>query len=391
MMSATVENKEITYCDPDSNKHWSIVLSDPMYARRVLPWERTKIPTVLKNGSTLDALRTHQTMKRLLQRGRWWFLSMGTVRAWRSVWSSTLGKVVIVALMFTGYEINAWYYLQAQQYKADTVRADVFSMKDDTYRTLIWPWGIADRVDDVVERHDRQVHLHYLAQTMAWNIPKYDWERSYSKRNLLVNRSGSDSMFYFSNEELSRLEEQMRQSLLLRDMVNDMTERALQIGWEIQEQGPYLEKDRLEKLYESVQESERLHPIALDLIERGEKIDWDVLKVIEHYPYNEDNLRLISQQMKDSERLHQTMLELVRRGNCSRWASNIQSLVVPPYSDTNRATLEKHIENDTACYRPPPRTSSNSSSRSYDEPGLIDQAWEYVKDAAEAVWNAIWD
>ena len=385
------KSEDTTYGGSDSNEHWSVVLSDPIYARRLLPWERSEIPTFSKHGSTLESLRAHQKMKRLLQRGRWWFFSMGAVRSWRSVWSTKLGKALIIAFMLTGYEMNAWYYLQALQYKADTVHADVFSNKDDTYLTMVWPWGISERIDDVVERHDRQVHLHYVAETMSWKIDKYDRSRSYSKRNLVVDSSGSKSLSYLSNYDLSKIEEQMRQSLLLRDMVKEMTERAHQIGWEIKERGPYLETERLERLYESVQDSERLHPLALELIERGKKIDWDVLKMIDHYPYNEDNLRLRSRQMKESERLHQTMLQLIQRANCSGWESGVESLTTPPYSEDNRAALEKHIENGTACYRPPPRTSSGS----YYEPDLLDQAMEYgkqiVKDAAEAVWNAIWD
>lgn len=373
-----IEKDGTKYFDSDSDKHWSRVMSDPIYERRLLPWERSEVPTLSKHASTLESLETHQEMKRLIQRGRLWFFAMGTVRSWRSVWSSKLGKGLIVAAVLIGYEANAWQYLQAQQYKADTVQADMFFRKDDTSLTLIWPWGISERVDDVVTRHDRQVHLHYMAQTMSWDIPKYDAERYYSDRNVVFGPSDSKALSYFSTGYLSKLEEQMRQSLLLQDMVKDMEARAHEIGWEIRERGPYLETARLQDLYESVKESERLHPLALELIERGKRIDWDVLEMIERYPYTEDNIRLRSQEMNESERLHQTMLQFIRRAECSGWASGVESLTTPPYSEDNRAALEKHIENGTACYRPP-RTSSGS----YHEPDWFEYGKQRVKDAAK--------
>jgi len=374
----------------DSIRHdyWSKVLGDPWYEYRLLPWDRSKIPVVSNTESSLQTqLIQHQVMRQLIRRGRWWYLGMGTVRSWRSVWSVRVGRALIILALYLGYQVDALFYLQAQQYKADIVQADSFVSEDvSVVTTLLWPWGLEDVVDDVVERHDRQMYLHYLAGTMSWTIPKYERENVYSWSNIFRDASLSYPVSYYSNQRLLELEGQLEQSLLLRDMVKDMEKRAQQIGWELKEPGPYLEQERIERLYEQVKESEVLHPIVQELIQRGKAINWDISTLIERRPYQQLNVTELERQMMDSERLNDTVQELKGLLDCNSLSSDVQKWITPPYSDANLEKLYSRIQNGTACYTPPTYSSGSGSSAGRGN-GFLD----VVKDAANVAKDAAKD
>ena len=75
-------------------------------------------------------------------------------------------------MLFMGYMLNAYMYVQVLQYRADTVSADS-SFGDSGMTFWLCTWYREPRVLDAVARHDAQVELHYMAKTMGWSIPRF--------------------------------------------------------------------------------------------------------------------------------------------------------------------------------------------------------------------------
>lgn len=59
-----------------STWNWEKVVVN--HSERVLPWERDQIPT--QKGTLEEQLKAHQVMRGLLDRGRWWYISMSPIR-----------------------------------------------------------------------------------------------------------------------------------------------------------------------------------------------------------------------------------------------------------------------------------------------------------------------
>ena len=121
--------------DQADKTDWNHIVPD--HQKRVLPWKRSQIPDFAASESLEKQMEARRQLRRLIEQGRWWYGLMTPIRSWISVWYSCPGRILIFAMLFMGYMLNAYMYVQVLQYRADTVSAD--SSFGDSGMTF-WLW-----------------------------------------------------------------------------------------------------------------------------------------------------------------------------------------------------------------------------------------------------------
>ena len=211
---------------------------------------------------------------------------MGSIRAWKAVWSEWLGRAVVLMWVFMIYQVYALWYLHILQLRADTVGGDAFEDELGLLDVLA-PWSKVKAVDDLMLRHERSVELSFRAKKIPWTVDLH--VGGYQRLNifyLFVPIPSSVVHQYRSSSQLQQLEFEIEQSLKLKSKVDDLKRRAHDIDWNLEIDPPYLDEKNIDDLVKQVSSSEKLRPIALDYIQRAEIIGWDLESSIDVNPYS---------------------------------------------------------------------------------------------------------
>ena len=313
--------------------HWDGVISD--HRRRVLPWQRSQIPDFAASESLEEQMAARKQLRRLIEQGRWWYALMTPVRAWSSVWSSWLGRGLILSMLFTSYMLNAYMYVQVLQYRADTVSVDS-SFGDSGWPFWLWPWYRESQVLDAVARHDAQVELHYMAKTMGWPIPRFLARVEYAEGSLPVDKC----LEYEEWPKIRELKRELEFSLRLKPKVDELTERGVTVDWTFAIDPPYLNEDKLDTLLKQVEVAERMKPVADDLVQRATQIDWDLTTELKRNPYDEQQVSDLQAKLAESETLQPTVLALRSSLEELSW----QQTIYPPYNSEQVTKLVQEVD-----------------------------------------------
>ena len=275
---------------------WRSKLED--VSPRVAPWERHKIPPIPQNPTDAEIVAFLEVAQPLMERGQWWYFLMGSIRSWKSVWSSGFGKVIVFFCFLIVHQFYAYLYLQSFSHRVQTVGGTSF-IEDLSTLEFVFPWfgDWSGKTEAILERHQEAVALHYKAALIGWDL---------------------EIDYPYSESTLQRYQQEVDLSTQLEPKVLDLEQRASDMGWELDIMGfPYDPKD----VKNAEQQIDEIHPKVLSLESRAQAIGWDL--DIVGFPYKLEEVEQYEQEVSVSESLREKV----------KWIEREQNIAFPyPYT-----------------------------------------------------------
>ena len=241
------------------------------------PWERHKLPPVLDNLTDSDVVAYLEMAKPLIRRGRWWYFLMGSIRAWKSVWSLVVGRLMIFMALVLVHQAYALLYLQALQYRTASVGGENL-MAELAPAELVVPWYLGKQTEKLLDRYQRAVELRAQVQSMGLDVV---WAIALK--------------YPYQEEELRGVADQLDR---LHPLALDLEDKAQALGWKLDLPGPPYYPSKVAQVEKQILE---IHPKVLDLEERARKLGWEL--DVGGLPYDLAEVAHIEEGLVESERL----------------------------------------------------------------------------------------
>ena len=328
-MTLSETNRPMTEPNPNNNvpthEDWNALITKQRI--KIAPWNRDKIPTVSASTTEQELLTNIGTLNALVSKDRWWFIGSAPFRAVQSMWSTILGRTLLIAKVGLVYAISVHFL-----WLTTLPLCEYTNMNIQMPTPYFTPWDIFSTITiDDVERQQEMTAIRAQYNMLSLDFP-------YTSP--------------YTAEEFSEAQKSLVVAKELWPKIQEAIALAESINVTLSPSRNYVsEQNHWNTVIENVHLSVKLHPLALRIEQDAAEFTWK--PTYSKFPYVAEELNAIANKIETMKQLQPRVLELVERGA----KSNMDVTFSPPYDESDLATkieeieeLEKRLETHKKLY-----------------------------------------